>query len=61
MKRTCSMGVGQRFKYKKKDKVPPPGTYNLDSDFKKNNHNRGFSFGMSREVYSNVYVKENPQ
>jgi hypothetical protein len=56
------MGVGNRFKYKKrKDRDgPPPGAYELKSQFSKTPNGNAYSFGMSREVYQKVYVKENP-
>ncbi len=40
---------------------PAPGTYKQDSDFCNSHpHMSSFSFGISREAYSKVYIKENP-
>lgn len=39
---------------------PPPTCYNMKSDFDgRNPHGRAFSFGIAREAYSKVYIKEN--
>lgn len=44
-----------------KNEAPPPTTYNPKSDFDKSSpHGKCFSFGISREAYAKVYVKENP-
>ncbi len=41
--------------------APAPTTYKALSDFDSGNpHGRAFSFGIAREAYSKVYVKENP-
>lgn len=41
--------------------TPAPTTYKPQSDFDHNHpHGRAFSFGIAREAYSKVYVKENP-
>lgn len=41
--------------------VPAPTAYQPKSDFDKNDpHARAFSFGIAREAYSKVYIKENP-
>jgi len=43
------------------DDAPAPTAYNPKSDFDRNSpHGRAFSFGISREAYSKVYVKESP-
>lgn len=43
------------------DDNPPPTTYNYKSDFDRTSpHGRAFSFGIAREAYSKVYIKENP-
>ena len=51
------------------DLSPPPTTYNLKSDFKKQPSSKAYSFGISREAYENVsgshidikvYLKEHP-
>lgn len=48
----CFLNIGE---------APAPTAYNPSSDFDITNpHGRAFSFGISREAYSKVYVKENP-
>ena len=45
----------------KLDSVPAPTAYNPKSDFDKGDpHGRAFSFGIAREAYSKVYLKESP-
>jgi hypothetical protein len=44
-----------------KGEAPAPTAYNPKSDFDKvDPHGRAFSFGIAREAYAKVYVKENP-
>ena len=41
--------------------MPAPTAYNPKSDFDKTDpHGRAFSFGIAREAYSKVYLKESP-
>jgi hypothetical protein len=40
--------------------TPPPNIYQLKSDFNKVPSAKAFSFGIAREAYSKVYLKENP-
>ena len=43
------------------DGAPAPTAYNSKSDFDKTApHARAFSFGIAREAYSKVYLKESP-
>jgi hypothetical protein len=43
------------------DDVPGPTAYKPQTDFDPSNpHGRAFSFGISRDAYSKVYIKENP-
>jgi hypothetical protein len=42
------------------DGVPPPNQYQMKSDFTKNPGSNAFSFGIAREAYSKVYLKEHP-
>ena len=42
------------------DNSPPPNEYNLKSEFNPHATSRAFSFGIAREAYSKVYIKENP-
>jgi hypothetical protein len=54
------MGIGKRFVKSHKDpQGAPPGTYEQTTDFKKHKDSRAYTFGISREAYKNVYVKEN--
>jgi len=55
------MGVGHRFRRTSKREGPSPAAYNLDSSFDNRPKGNAFSFGLSREAYSNVYLKENPR
>lgn len=40
---------------------PSPNKYTLDSSFVKSPKSRAFSFGLSREHFKKVYIKENMQ
>jgi hypothetical protein len=40
---------------------PSPNRYTLDSTFQKQAKSRAFSFGLSREHFKKVYIKENQQ
>jgi len=43
------------------DDIPSPTAYAQKSDFDKGDpHARAFSFGIAREAYSKVYIRENP-
>ncbi|MFS8160366.1 MAG: hypothetical protein ACMG6E_09205 [Candidatus Roizmanbacteria bacterium] len=74
-KRGPSLGYGDRSSFFKKSSpfltimltlyylgdAPAPTTYKAFSDFDSGNpHGRAFSFGIAREAYSKVYIKENP-
>lgn len=39
---------------------PSPTNYNTKSDFNPTATSKAFSFGIAREAYSKVYIKENP-
>ena len=39
---------------------PAPCSYNLKSEFSQAPGNKAFSFGIAREAYSKVYIKESP-
>jgi hypothetical protein len=61
-RRTTGLGYGRRFESmlnKAALNSPPPDRYTLNSDFKKQPKSRAFSFGISREYYKAVYIKEN--
>lgn len=42
------------------DLSPAPCQYNLKSDFGPAPTNKAISFGIAREAYSKVYIKESP-
>lgn len=42
------------------DESPPPNNYNMKSEFMPNPITKAYSFGIAREAYSKVYIKENP-
>lgn len=59
--RGTSLGYGKRLGtlgYTKQG--PSPQQYNLPSDFTRQPKGRAFSFGLSREHFKKVYLKENP-
>lgn len=39
---------------------PSPTNYNKASEFSPNKTSKAFSFGIAREAYSKVYIKEHP-
>lgn len=70
-KRAPSLGYGDRSSFIPKSKLffskfylgdtPAPTTYPPKSDFDHGHpHGRAFTFGIAREAYLKVYVKENP-
>jgi len=42
------------------DDSPSPTNYNLKSEFNPTPGNKAYSFGIAREAYSKVYIKEHP-
>ena len=40
--------------------APPPNSYKTKSDFGKTSGAKAFSFGIARDAYSKVYLKEHP-
>lgn len=51
------MGYGKRFGHMiRKTAAPSPESYTLPST----NKSQSFSFGLSREKFQKVYLKENP-
>lgn len=42
------------------DDSPSPTNYNLKSEFVPTGASKAYSFGIAREAYSKVYIKENP-
>jgi hypothetical protein len=40
--------------------TPSPTSYNKKSDFQNNTVSKAFSFGIAREAYTKVYIKEHP-
>jgi len=62
-KRATSIGYGQRFKDMLRAstiKGPGPQAYSMGSEFNKNQKSRAYTFGMSRDYFQKVYLKENP-
>jgi hypothetical protein len=43
------------------DKNPDPTRYSLCSDFTPQKQKQAYTFGISREAYTKVYIKENPR
>lgn len=68
--RAAGIGYGSRdiFKNRSKefisndilDDSPPPTNYNMKSEFNPSPTTKAWSFGIAREAYSKVYIKENP-
>ena len=61
--RACGFGIGSRFKSPelvRQSQSPPPGSYDLPSDFRLNTQESPkrncFSFGISHKAYSKVYI-----
>lgn len=53
-----------KFPYFNSNKIvdsPSPTNYNAKSDFNSTATSKAFSFGIAREAYSKVYIKENPK
>jgi hypothetical protein len=42
------------------EESPPPNLYNMKSEFNMTPGAKAFSFGIAREAYSKVYIKEHP-
>ena len=57
--RTTGFGVGDRFKVRP-DESPPPGSYEPPTQFKRSQKARAFSFGLTRNAYQKVYLKNKP-
>jgi len=58
--RASAIGYGTRYNFSKGTLSPAPTQYNLRSDFNKTASSKAFSFGISREAYAKVYIKEAP-
>jgi len=58
--RSAAFGYGNRYDFGGKSKSPPPTAYTLPTDFVSDTHSKAFSFGISREAYNKVYLKEHP-
>lgn len=60
-KRTTGLGYGKRFGNLLNPATlasPPPTRYDLGSMFKKDTVAQAFSFGLSRDHFKKVYIKE---
>ena len=71
MTRSAGMGFGRREIFGSKSKLtrefiacidesPSPTNYNLKSEFNSIPATKAYSFGIAREAYSKVYIKEHP-
>ena len=63
-KRATGLGYGRRFDSLLNQATlnsPSPNRYTLDSGFTKDTKSRAFSFGLSRDHFKKVYIKENQQ
>ena len=59
-RRGTSFGYGPRKNFAVNNGVPSPNSYQTKSDFCKNPGKNAFSFGIAREAYEKVYLKEHP-
>lgn len=62
-KRSASIGYGKRFQHMLAQaavKTPSPFQYTIPSEFQKRPTSRAYTFGVSREYFKKVYLKENP-
>jgi Sperm-tail PG-rich repeat len=63
-KRATGLGYGRRFDSLLNPATlasPSPNRYTLESTFQRAPKSRAFSFGLSRDHFKKVYIKENPQ
>lgn len=61
-KRATGIGYGRRFDNLLNTATlnsPSPNRYTLESQFKKDAKSAAFSFGLSREHFKKVFIKEN--
>jgi len=58
--RSTSIGYGNRYNFSKGSISPGPTQYNMKSDFNGVPGAKAFSFGIAREAYSKVFIKEAP-
>lgn len=59
--RAAGFGYGGRFEHLKPKSISPsPGTYNTTGEYNKANMHKAYSFGLAREHFKKVYIKENP-
>lgn len=61
-KRSTGLGYGRRFNGMVNTGTmnsPSPNKYNIESQFIKNATVRAFSFGLSRDHFKKVFIKEN--
>jgi hypothetical protein len=58
--RASAIGYGNRYNFSKGSISPGPTQYNLKSDFSAVPGAKAFSFGIAREAYSKVFIKEAP-
>ncbi|CDW81826.1 UNKNOWN [Stylonychia lemnae] len=58
--RAAGIGYGGRDIFKTGVDSPSPTNYNHKSDFNATTVSKAFSFGIAREAYSKVYIKEHP-
>eukprot|EP00350_Pseudokeronopsis_sp_OXSARD2_P009928 CAMPEP_0170548716 /NCGR_PEP_ID=MMETSP0211-20121228/6940_1 /TAXON_ID=311385 /ORGANISM="Pseudokeronopsis sp., Strain OXSARD2" /LENGTH=220 /DNA_ID=CAMNT_0010854339 /DNA_START=98 /DNA_END=757 /DNA_ORIENTATION=- len=59
-KRSTALGYGSRYNFSKGNISPSPNTYKLQSEFSKTPSSKAWSFGVARDAYSKVFIKEAP-
>jgi hypothetical protein len=62
MVRSSGIGYGARYNFSKGSISPGPTQYQSKSDFNQTpgSGTKAYSFGIAREAYSKVYIKEAP-
>ena len=58
-RRSAGFGFGQRMSVEKRYDGPPPGSYEVSTNFFDKPNKQAYSFGISRESYSKVYNEKN--
>ena len=57
--RAAAIGYGKRYEFGKEgSRSPSPTQYLIKSDFSGQPSNKAISFGIAREAYSKVFLKE---
>ena len=60
MLRSAGIGYGSRYNFSKSRGTPTPApcSYEMHSQFKPDQTSKAYSFGIARDAYSKVFIKE---